>query len=431
MPPAARSEWILPASGQGESDSLSEEHALEQVATAIWDDAVSRDFRGFDPYDGLRSRLLWPLVRESRPLRLALQQFVKRAPVNVRPLIGVRRGLNPKGLALFLSGVTDASFIQDARPACKKLQRMLLASASTPQGSPFFGSGSSRSDEREPTADEIRSLESGRIGWGYDFPWQGRAFFLPAHFPTAVCTCFVVEALRKSRHRMFEQIARSAGRFVSLDLHCSSCRDGVCYSYSPADDTCVYNASLFAAKLLALAWKSGGPKLWEQDVQDAARRVIAAQNEDGSWTYGEGESWQWVDGLHTGFILETLEDLSLLLATDDYIPAIRKGLAFYRARLFSDDGTALERLDRPYPLDPHTFAQGAITFSKLRRHDEDGIAFAHKITAKAIELLWDPASSTFRTRKSGTSIDRTRYMRWSQAWMFRAICAVLARERAL
>ena len=55
---------------------------------------------GYDPYDGLNSPLVKALTLNSKPLRIAATQLIKRSPVNVRPLLGIRKGLNPKGLAL-------------------------------------------------------------------------------------------------------------------------------------------------------------------------------------------------------------------------------------------------------------------------------------------------------------------------------------------
>ena len=63
-----------------------------------------REWAGFDPYDALNSELFarTPLAK-SRVARLALTQFLKRSPVNFRPLLGIRPHQNPKALGLFLS----------------------------------------------------------------------------------------------------------------------------------------------------------------------------------------------------------------------------------------------------------------------------------------------------------------------------------------
>jgi hypothetical protein len=64
------------------------------------------DFKGYDPFDGLNSTFLQalPYIRNNRLCRLAWLQFFKRSPINFRPLFGVKKEYNPKGLGLFLSG---------------------------------------------------------------------------------------------------------------------------------------------------------------------------------------------------------------------------------------------------------------------------------------------------------------------------------------
>src|SRR5687767_7382362 len=65
-----------------------------------------RDWAGYDPYDALNSRLLRSLGVYSFSFpRLAATQFLKRCPVNLRPLLLVPREQNPKGIAVFLSAL--------------------------------------------------------------------------------------------------------------------------------------------------------------------------------------------------------------------------------------------------------------------------------------------------------------------------------------
>ena len=64
------------------------------------------EFKGYDPYDGLNSRLFQsiPFLRKNRLARLAWIQFFKRSPINFRSLAGVEKDYNPKAMGLFLSG---------------------------------------------------------------------------------------------------------------------------------------------------------------------------------------------------------------------------------------------------------------------------------------------------------------------------------------
>src|SRR5215813_13050190 len=66
----------------------------------------NKEFAGWDPYDGLNSRLFQALpgIRQSRWARLAWIQFFKLSPVNLRRITFVPEEHNSKGLALFLTG---------------------------------------------------------------------------------------------------------------------------------------------------------------------------------------------------------------------------------------------------------------------------------------------------------------------------------------
>ena len=57
-------------------------------------------FMGHDPYDTLNSSLNFSALGKLAPL-VAIQ-IQKRNPINIRPLIGIRKGINPKGMGLFL-----------------------------------------------------------------------------------------------------------------------------------------------------------------------------------------------------------------------------------------------------------------------------------------------------------------------------------------
>src|SRR5882672_2820762 len=84
--------------------------------------AERRHWRGYDPYDALLSPLArWPLLGNSRLFRLALTQAVKRLPINLRPLLGIKGGINPKALALFLSAAARAGEGSELRPYIEPL----------------------------------------------------------------------------------------------------------------------------------------------------------------------------------------------------------------------------------------------------------------------------------------------------------------------
>lgn len=115
------------------------------------------DYKGWDPYDGLNSRIfrVLPLLSKSKIVRLAWIQFFRRSPLNFRKIFGVKKELNPKGIALFISGYCNLLKLEsfDQEEIRQKLIRLsdLLVNLKT----------------------------SGYSGacWGYNFEWQSRACY--------------------------------------------------------------------------------------------------------------------------------------------------------------------------------------------------------------------------------------------------------------
>ena len=141
------------------------------VRTNELDTAHECDYEGYSKHDALNARWLEKLARGSKWVRLGLIQAVMRSPFHIRPIVGVRRARNAKGLSLFA--------------------RALLARYRVLGG--------------EQNAADARSLldwltDNTSTGfpwpcWGYPYPWQDVGFFAPRHLPNRVVTSFVVEAL--------------------------------------------------------------------------------------------------------------------------------------------------------------------------------------------------------------------------------------------
>lgn len=120
-------------------------------------------FKGWDPYDGLNSKVFQalPFLKKSAICRLVVIQGFKRCPVNLRRLALVPKEYNAKGIGLFLSGYCN---LYNAVKANPKLAESL--------GSP--DSLKSRINELAELLISLQSKGYSGACWGYNFDWQAR-----------------------------------------------------------------------------------------------------------------------------------------------------------------------------------------------------------------------------------------------------------------
>lgn len=377
---------------------------------------------GYDPYDGLSSPLARLSFFESRLPRTLLTQLVKRSPINLHPILSIKKEFNSKGIAL----------------AARAL--MLLADRegiSLPQHlrEPAYDDARNIRTEFEFLMNRLGSLRSNNYEqacWGYGFDWQSRAFFAPRGTPNVVCTVFAGHAYLDWHDRTGSEFAldtaKSACRFLLDVINRTRDRDGFCFSYTPLDHSRVHNVNLLAAELLARAYAKTGADEYAEAARHAAAFTVARQSGDGSWAYGEAPSQKWIDSFHTGFVLVSLKHLIDDLGVEAWRPALDRGYEFYRARFFLADGTPGYYHDRRYPLDIHSAAQGVTTFVEMKDLMPDAMTMASRVVRWAVENLQDPAGF-FYFQKHRLYTIKTSYMRWAQAWMLYALSLYLTGNR--
>lgn len=356
------------------------------------------NFKGWDPYDGLNSRFFQSLPISKVPLaRLAWIQFFKRSPINFRRLVKVEKGLNSKGLGLFLSGYCS---LYKQSPTEEYKEKI------------FF------------LADQIKQLNNtGYSGmcWGYNFDWQARAFFQPRHTPTVVATTYVgyslLDAFDLFKKEEWLSSARSSCNFVLNDLSRTEDKDGdFCFSYSPLDNTQVFNASLLGSRLLSRVYSHTR----EDILIDAARKSVSfcckQQQESGAWSYGTLPFHRWVDNFHTGFNLECIYEYAKYATDSSFNSALNKGMEYYLKTFFTEKGQSKYYNDTLYPIDIHSPAQLIITLTRMGKLVENKLLL-EKVLQWTVDHMQSPRGYFYyQVKRTGSS--KIPYMRWAQAWMF-------------
>ena len=83
---------------------------------------LAEGFRGYDPYDALTSPMFkLPVLRSNRLARRGAQQVLRRIPLNVRPALGIRKGLSPVTFGLVLQAWAS---LADAYPERRESYRL-------------------------------------------------------------------------------------------------------------------------------------------------------------------------------------------------------------------------------------------------------------------------------------------------------------------
>ena len=77
---------------------------IKQATQLLQQYIEQENYRGYDPYDALKSPLFkLPFFKSNKFIRFAAQQLVKRSPINLRPLLFVPKGYNPVNACLHFS----------------------------------------------------------------------------------------------------------------------------------------------------------------------------------------------------------------------------------------------------------------------------------------------------------------------------------------
>lgn len=371
---------------------------LRQAISQLVDYCRKNNWAGYDPYDGLNSRIFGGIPWLHRRLpRLAFIQAMKRSPLNVRALLRVPPGHNPKGIALFLSALIRLARLEVTSPDESRSLVSLLV--------------------------RLRSPEWDQYCWGYNFDWQTRKYRVPRHTPNIICTTFAGNALLDSFEYFQDPallgIAVSAASFL-LDVLAPKAVDQSCFFYTPLDRTRIHNANLLGAAYLARVYHyTQNPEFCRRAIA-AARFTVQSQSPEGSWLYGEESHQRWIDSFHTGYNLLALHAIQEYAQTDEFEPALKKGFQFYRSHFLLPDGRVKYYGNRTWPLDVHALAHAMITLVELKHLNDGSSNAAAKVFEWTFENMRHP-SGYFYFQKWPWLTNRIPYIRWGQAWMLLAM----------
>jgi hypothetical protein len=186
---------------------------------------------------------------------------------------------------------------------------------------------------------------------------------------------------------------------------------------------------MLAASVLARLQALGG----RGDFAEAARGAVAFaldhQRPDGSWPYAEGEAGAWIDNFHTGYVLDALLRCARALDDERALEAWRRGIAFFRERLFEPDGAPRFTTERTHPVDGQSVAQSVETFALGSRLHPELLADARLVLGYGLKRM-RRSDGAFAFQRHRTFVNRAPHVRWVEAPMLSALVSLCAAEEA-
>jgi len=438
---------------------------VKAVTLKLLEYCQANDWAGYDPYDALNSSVFKYLpFLDSRWPRIAFTQFLKRCPVNLRPLFRIPKTENPKAIALFLTAflkikriglLVDENLISLMTQKLINLRSPINSRNSTNPNNCKLQVSRAQGVNEKDQINEIGQKDPINPTipywcWGYSFPWQTRTILVPRGAPNLVCTSFVANALLdvyeqgckpKMSYASSEaalqpstfgasclEMAVSAAEYIVNELYWTDGNSTACFSYPvPGIRSKVHNANFIGAALLCRVYKLGGEKKFLEPALKVVQYSASKQHDDGSWDYGELPTQQWIDNFHTGYNLCALRSIGQDAGTTEFEPQIRRGFEFYRKHFFREDGAPKYFHNRTYPNDIHSVAQSIITLLALKDLVEGNVSLTHSIFEWAMRYMWDE-KGYFYYQVLPNFKNRIPYMRWSQAWMLLGLSTLLEHQ---
>lgn len=354
---------------------------------------AKRDFKGWDPYDMLNSKLVKVFsLNKFSFLMWVLIQLGKKLPFNIRRLLFVPKTHNAKGIALFISGICNYwNLSKENRFELKNyLDRLILI----------------LSKLKHPSND----------AWGYDFLWVARGGLrFPAGAPNVVVSYYVYSALEKvsSLDDYTPPINIHDWLFPKDLIHLlrkTFYDQGLLFSYSAfKGNEGVFNASLFASFIFAKS-KLKLNEFEKKFVLQSIKAIEENINEDGSIVYGKKKFQNWIDNHHTLYIIEAALRINKETDFNFNKNKLKKAITFYKNHFLENEDFPLF-LNKKYVMDFHCLGQ------LLRMSEFDIYEFSEidKVLKSWINYF---KKSKFPYRIYRLGINRINYVRWTQAFMF-------------
>lgn len=378
---------------------------LVKSAASVQGWVEKNEYRGYEPFDGLSSPLRTLTFGNLLAERI-LQQAVRQSPINIRPLVGIRRLDSTKGRGMMAWGyllLNRATGLEEYWTKAVECLQWL---------------------------DVNKSPKFKKHSWAnhFDFSSRGGAYY--KHDSIIVWTGHIVqaylEAFEQSQDQWFLDIASSACDWImSLPRERTSCGD--CISYFAHAQESIHNANMLGAAALARAAKHTGRQDYAEVARSAMRYSCLRILPNGGWNYAEEEKFHWIDNFHTGYNLDSLKCYVEYSGDTEFADLLPKGLQFYKDHFFEKSGCPKYYDNRVYPIDIQCAAQSIDTLACFAPEDPESLRLAAKVADWTIRNMQNHAGFFYYRKYPLAITARTPMLHWGQATMFKGLAHLIFR----
>ena len=362
------------------------------------------DYRGYDTFDGLRARFLRPFTFENKFLRIALQQSVRRFPVNLRPVLGITKEHSSKGMGFLARGFMRLHQATDDPVWAGKAEFAL----------------------EWLIANQLPGY-SGAC-WGNHFDYQSRSSYIPKGAPTVVWTALIghafLDAYDHFQRDRYLEIAVRACEHIVRDLKAFPEEEGVCITYVPGLDSRVHNANTLGASLLARTYSHTNQESYRELARKAMQYTAHHQRTDSSWYYAERADSHWVDNFHTAYVLDCFKHYAQATGDDRFDQKLMNGYDHWKKTFFLADGTPRYYDYKTLPLDIQCSSQAIDTLVFFYDRDPGSLLLAAKVAEWTIRHMQDRSGYFYYRRYSPWLVNKTPTLHWGQATMLCALAGL-------
>jgi hypothetical protein len=383
-------------------DTKATQLEIERSLDAVQRWVEEHDYRGYEPFDGLSSRLR-PLTRGNLLAERLLMQLIRQSPVNLRPVMGVTpkdstkgRGYMAGGYLLRYRTTGDEAFLHKAEACLDWL-------------------------------DHHTAPKYAKHSWSNHFDFSSRGGSYTSEDPIIVWTALIgfayLDAYELTGASRWLDIADSAAGWIH-DLPRERTPDGDCISYFAHVQSSIHNSNMLGAAMLARTALHTGNDEYVQAAHSAMRYSCTLQRPDGAWWYGEDPKYHWVDNFHTGYNLDSLKTYIEATGDDSWRANLQAGLDYYLTHLFEPDGCPKYYDGRRYPVDSQCAGQAIETLARFMDLHDECLPLALRVARWTIENMQD-SDGHFYYRIYPAMKARTPMLHWAQGTIYKGLALLL------